>query len=374
MFLDMMGISVTVPVMPYFAETFGASSFELGALLTSYAVASTVATLIMGKCSDRFGRRPMILFSLFGTMIGFLFSGLAQNYTQLLISRFVCGAFGISRPIAQAFITDVIADKAERNKYLALTGAAIGMSFVIGPGIGVGMATLFGLRSAFFTSSFLGAVGFVIAYFKLIESHPKYTTFTLPSPAISTEDNDKRSQSIPKIIWALSFFFMMEQFGWVAYTSMFLLYLIHTFDFNVFKGGITVFAFAVAYSFNAGYFYHKISKKIGQYNACLLGCLTFSIFLATSVVTDYLWLTLLSAFMYAALGESMVTSSIPGIASNFTNDTNRGYIMGVVSTASSIAWVIGPLMHGAAFGYDPKLPFFIGSGCIMIAFIGFLVM
>ena len=372
MFLDMMGISVVAPILPYFGEEFGATSIQIGALITSYSATSTISTLIMGKVSDHFGRRPMVLFSLFGTMIGFLLTGFAQNYNQLLMYRFISGLFGMSRPIAQAFVTDVIADKLQRNKYLALTGATIGCAFVIGPGIGAGMAALFGLRAAFFASSVLGAVGFIVAYFKLIESHPKYTTLRLPVPTAPDTNiriADEERVSVPRIIWILAVVFMLEQFGWVAYISMWLLYTMKRFQFKVYEGGIMTVINAVFYVMTAGYIYHKLCQKIGQYYSCLFGCFCFAVAMLISVLSDDLWLSMVSMFICVGFGESVVMCAMTAIASNYTNEENRGYVMGIMNGASSLMRVIGPLVHGWLFQFDERLPFFSGAGSAGVGFV-----
>ena len=93
-FLDFMGMSIVQPILPFYAEKFGATPTELGALYSSYAAMTMIAGLFMGKLSDVYGRKPMICFSLFGTCVGMVSCGFVQNYEQLLGCRFFAGAFG----------------------------------------------------------------------------------------------------------------------------------------------------------------------------------------------------------------------------------------------------------------------------------------
>ena len=169
-FLDFMGFSVIQPILPFYAGKFGASSYALGALYSSYSAMAFLATFGMGRGADKLGRRPMILFSLFGTMAGSLLTGLAQNYGQLLACRFLTGAFGATAPVAQACITDLV-PAAKRSKYMSAIGAVTGAAFVIGPGLGSGLSE-WGIRVPFFASSALGALGFAFALCVLTESHP----------------------------------------------------------------------------------------------------------------------------------------------------------------------------------------------------------
>ena len=169
-FLDFMGLSVIQPILPFYADKFGASSSELGALYSAYSAMTLLATFGMGLGADKFGRRPMIMFSLFGTMTGSLLTGLAQNYAQLLACRFITGAFGITAAVGQACITDLVPAE-RRPKFMSGIGAVVGVAYVIGPALGSGLSVL-GLRVPFFACSALGALGVVFALCVLTESHP----------------------------------------------------------------------------------------------------------------------------------------------------------------------------------------------------------
>eukprot|EP01084_Bolivina_argentea_P163352 284194_1 len=170
-FLDFMGVSIIQPILPFYAEMFNADAIKLGLLYSSYYIMSFIASLFMGKLSDIIGRKPMILFSLFGTCIGFLLCGLANNYYQLLAYRFILGFFGSSSVVAMAVITDSTSGTVRRN-YLSLVSVIIMLSYIIGPIVGVSVAK-FGIRIPFFVSSAAGALGFLFALLLMQETHPK---------------------------------------------------------------------------------------------------------------------------------------------------------------------------------------------------------
>ena len=134
-FVDTMGIAITIPVLPYYALAFGISATELGLLMTAYSGAQAVGALGMGVLSDRLGRRLAIQLSFLGSAIGFALSALATSYPFLIAARIVGGLSGGSMPVAQAFIADVVPPK-DRAKYIGLTGATVGIAFTLGPGIG----------------------------------------------------------------------------------------------------------------------------------------------------------------------------------------------------------------------------------------------
>ena len=136
--------SLIQPILPFYAESFGASSTELGLLYSAYSAMSLIASLFMGVGSDKFGRKPMVIFSLFGTMLGYLTTALAQNYGQLLGCRFLTGFFGSSSPIAFACIADMV-PKQDRSKWIASVASMLTVAFIIGPALGGGLSDL--LRS-----------------------------------------------------------------------------------------------------------------------------------------------------------------------------------------------------------------------------------
>ncbi len=152
-FVDLLGFSLILPLLPYYAEKFGASPAIIGLLTGSYAAASLIGAPLMGRLSDRMGRRPVLLLSIAGTLIGFLFLGLAEPMGSfiakliapafvngfiigvLFFSRILDGLTGGNITVAQAYITD-ITDETNRAKGLGLIGAAFGLGFIIGPAVG----------------------------------------------------------------------------------------------------------------------------------------------------------------------------------------------------------------------------------------------
>lgn len=152
-FVDMLGFSLILPLLPYYAETYGATPILVGLLVASYAAAQLVGAPMLGRLSDRYGRRPVLLFSVAGTFLGFLLLGLAEPagralsalvapgavniaiLAMLFLSRILDGLTGGNITVAQAYIAD-ITDEQNRAKSLGLIGAAFGLGFIIGPAAG----------------------------------------------------------------------------------------------------------------------------------------------------------------------------------------------------------------------------------------------
>ena len=134
-FMDVLGFSLILPLLPYYAEAFGATAEVVGLLLGANALTQLVSAPILGRLSDRYGRRPLLLTSIAGTVVSFLMLGLARSLAILFASRILDGFLGGNVSLAQAYITDVT-DNKERAKGLGLIGAAFGLGFIIGPALG----------------------------------------------------------------------------------------------------------------------------------------------------------------------------------------------------------------------------------------------
>src|SRR5439155_17072463 len=125
-FIDLVGFGIVLPLLPYYAESLGASSFQVGLLSTSYSLMQFLFTPVWGRLSDRYGRRPLILLSLAGSCLGFLVFGLAHDLLLLFAARMVAGVAGAIIPTTYAYIADVTGPE-DRARRMGLVGAAFGL-------------------------------------------------------------------------------------------------------------------------------------------------------------------------------------------------------------------------------------------------------
>src|SRR5581483_852520 len=177
-FVDLLGFSIILPLLPYYASTFHASAETIGYLVASYSICQFFAGPILGGMSDRFGRRPLLIYSQLGSMAGFILLGVANSLPILFLSRIIDGISGGNLTIAQAYIADVTPPK-ERSGALAIIGIAFGLGFIVGPPIGGFLATQFGYA----------APAFVAAFFAL--SSTSLTTFYLKEHQHVRDENAK---------------------------------------------------------------------------------------------------------------------------------------------------------------------------------------
>lgn len=185
-FVDMLGFSLILPLLPYYAESYGASAFLVGLLVASYAAAQLIGAPVLGRLSDRYGRRPILLFSVAGTFAGFLLLGFADPIGQslagllspvlaksfiigiLFFSRILDGLTGGNITVAQAYIAD-ISDEQNRAKSMGIIGAAFGLGFIIGPATG-GLLSRWGFNLPAFTAAAVSFTNLLLIYFLLPES------------------------------------------------------------------------------------------------------------------------------------------------------------------------------------------------------------
>src|SRR5262244_4299068 len=168
-FIDLIGFGIVIPVLPFYAEgtKFSATPSQVGLLFASYSIMQLVFAPVLGRLSDKYGRRPILLISLLGTSLGFLILGFATTLWMLFAGRIIDGISGGNISTAQAYIADVTT-KENRARGMGLIGAAFGLGFVFGPAIG-GILSRWGIHVPFFFAASLCFANALLLYFTLPE-------------------------------------------------------------------------------------------------------------------------------------------------------------------------------------------------------------
>ncbi len=167
-FIDMIGYGIIIPLLPYYTETFQSGSIALGILLASFAAMQFLFAPILGKASDKFGRKPILLLSLLISFAGFTIFSFSYSYLVLLLSRLIAG-IATERAIAQAIIAD-LTDKKTRTKQMGKIGAAIGAGFIIGPALG-GALSIFGFSVPGYVAMLLTAINILFVLYFIPETN-----------------------------------------------------------------------------------------------------------------------------------------------------------------------------------------------------------
>src|ERR687893_315964 len=180
-FIDLVGFGIVIPVLPFYVEgtQFNATPRTVGILFASYSVMQLIFSPILGRLSDRYGRRPVLFFSLLGTSLGFFILGFATTLWMLFLGRIIDGITGGNISTAQAYIADVTTPE-NRAKGMGLIGAAFGLGFIFGPAIGGIMGWWLGIHAPVIFAGLLALANAALLYFTLPETitpgHPARTT------------------------------------------------------------------------------------------------------------------------------------------------------------------------------------------------------
>ena len=264
-FIDLLGFSLILPLLPYYAKTFQANSFITGLLVASYALAQLIGAPLLGRLSDRYGRRPVLLVSIFGTFLGFLLLGFATSLWMLFVSRIVDGLTGGNLSIAQAYITDVT-DAKDRSKGLGLIGAAFGIGFIIGPVAG-GVLSQWGYAVPAFVAAAVSFVNLILVYSWLPESltaemRAERNAAGLQRPAVTFGallNALKRPFSGSLLI--TRFFFGL---AFAIFQTIFSLYALLKFNLNARDTGFVLAYVGVLSVITQGFLVGKITSKVRE--------------------------------------------------------------------------------------------------------------
>src|SRR6266436_3495978 len=166
-FIDLIGFGMIIPILPLYAQSFGALEWQIGLLLASYSFMQFLASPVLGGISDRFGRKPVLLCSLLGSATGYILMANAHSLFMLFLARIIAGISGASVGTASAYIADITPPE-NRSRRIGLIGAAFGVGFVLGPAIG-GILSHFSVVAPFWFAAFLSILNAIVMWIMLPE-------------------------------------------------------------------------------------------------------------------------------------------------------------------------------------------------------------
>jgi MFS transporter, DHA1 family, tetracycline resistance protein len=378
-FIDLIGFGIVIPVLPLYAERYHASETVIGLMLASYSMMQFIFAPLLGRLSDRVGRRPVLLLSLIGTSLGFVLMGLAHLIpfgmalfglspviVWLFLARIIDGISGGNISTAQAYIADVTPPD-QRARGMGLIGAAFGLGFIFGPALG-GLLSRFSAEAPFFFAAGLAALNATALYFLLPESL-----------APELRHAARRRAPLPEILeqagdWQLKAVFATYFFATVAFamlTATFALFASHRFHFDATHTGYMFTYVGVIGAFIQGGLIGRLVKAFGEKRLAVVGTMIFSAALFALPLATTL-VTLLVASSGIAIGNSLVTPTLNSLASKHVSSSFQGRILGAMASVASLARIIGPMLGGFLLGRDNEQDVYYGrtvywvSGAIMI--------
>jgi len=343
-FIDLLGFSLILPLLPFYAETFGADPIMIGLLVAVYAAAQFFSAPLLGRISDRFGRRPVLLISIAGNMIAFIILGFAHSLAVLFVARTLAGIFGGNLSVAQAYITDVT-DEKNRSRGLGLIGAAFGLGFIMGPALG-GMLSQFGFGVPSFLAAGLSIVNLLLVALWLPESLTADKIATLSDhhrPAINISDlmNTLKQPGIGPLLQNRFWFAL----AFNLFTSVFALYAQYRLNFDSRQTGYLLAYIGFLSVIVQGVLVGRITKKIDDKTLLFSMTLLMSIgLLGWAFIQTLGWLMLDLAIL--AFAGGMFNTIINSAISKAVAPIEVGGTLGLASSLESATRVFAPSLGG----------------------------
>jgi len=345
--IDLIGFGIVIPILPLYADHFGASATTVGFLLAVYSTMQFICSPILGRLSDRVGRRPVLLLSILGTSLGFLIMGLARTLWLLFLARILDGVTGGNISTAAAYIADVTPPE-ERSRGMGLIGAAFGMGLIIGPAVG-GLMSRISMAAPFLFASALAAANTVALYLLLPES-------------LKEEHRDQaRRASILKIVsesvgWQLRGVLMTAFFATLAFsmlTATLALFTNKNADFlydATHNGYLFAYMGLIGATIQGGLI-GRLSRAFGDKTLAVAGALLTAAGMFLLPISPTLSLLAL-ACTAIGIGNSLLTPTLNALASKAVDAASQGSVLGVMSSVGSLARILGPPFGGWLLSRD----------------------
>jgi DHA1 family tetracycline resistance protein-like MFS transporter len=354
--IDVIGFGIIIPVLPFYADEFGASGFVLGMLFTSHAAMQALFAPLWGRLADRIGRRPVMLCTIAGTSGALLFLGLADTLAQLFVARILSGIFAANISVATAYIADVTDDD-ERTRWMGMVGACFGVGFIVGPAVG-GPLALFGYGVPMLVAAGLAAVNFVYAIFVLKEPEKHHAT--------AHDGAGKIGVLAAPNIRNLCITYFLFTFAVTQLETVFAYFMMSRFDYGVL--GVTGILIAMAFVMVGiqGGGMRSLVARHGEGTLLVVGLALMALSFAVVPWAPVVGL-LMVPLIGSAIGRAISQPSMMGLASFQASASNRGAVMGTFQSSASMARVLGPLAAGALYDQSDAAPFLLASALLFVA-------
>ncbi|MHA1720258.1 MAG: MFS transporter [Promethearchaeota archaeon] len=371
-FSDVLGFTILIPLFPLLISMFKVTPLEVGYTMSLNAIFGFIFGPILSHLSDKFGRKPLLLISQIGTLIGFAILAISQNIYWVYVSRIVDGIFGGNFPIAKAIIGDVV-DPIDRSREMTNVGTAHNLANLIGPAIGGILSKSTGLVGPGLIAAFLSLITIIMTIFYIKETAPvktgKKNIRVVPEGETTNNNNNGHSFIKNKYFLIILTIYLFHTLAFISNNSGFALFMSIKLNYNSQTIGL-IFTIAGAFQlFIRFVIFYPLMKKIGEDKLLKLGLAIFIgvYFLIGFVSAGYQLIIILLFLSFAA-------SSVRGILSSYLSRTvhpkQQGLAMGIGNSMDSIAQIVGPILSGfILITFNLNYYGFISGALSIVAFI-----
>ena len=338
--VDVLGLTIILPLLPFYAEKFGANATVVGLLVSTYALCQLIGGPLLGRISDQIGRRPMLLVSQAGTLVGFLIMAYAGSLWVLFAARIIDGLTAGNLSIAQAYIADVTKPE-ERAKSFALIGIAFGLGFLVGPGVS-GYLSQYSFQLPIFVAAGLSFTSIVCTYFLLPSVKPterpsgKFTLFDWETYA-----GFFRRPDLAPLLWQFTAF----AFAFSTFMSGFALFAERRFEFGPKQVGYVYAFLGFLGIILQGGLIGRLVKKFGEVKIIQAGFLTAAIGFAILGFTYQLPLLLMASALGSA-GIGVLRPAITSLITQRASKSEQGVVLGLNQSLNSVCAIAAPFLAG----------------------------
>jgi DHA1 family tetracycline resistance protein-like MFS transporter len=353
-FVQMVGASLIIPIIPLFAKNeFGMSPTMITLLISSFYVAQFIGGPILGRWSDKVGRVPILIVSQIGTVLSFLMFGMATGVWVLFAARILDGLTGGNIVVAQAYVTD-ITPKEKRAQALGLVFAAFGVAFFVGPAIG-GLLVTFGPRVPYFMAAMAAAIVVLLTVFTLDES-------MTPEERDALEAGKKRlsikeALGVRPLVLALAIVFMAQSALGVVMATFALFGEAVLFDSNPELGvGFLLATLGLAQVITQTSILGPAIRRFGETHVMAAATVIRTASLGLFSIATMVWVAAVGSALFA-IGSGLLLPTLQAIITRTVDDSVRGEVLGIYQSTTSLAVIGSTAVSGLLFAISPHVPY-----------------
>ncbi len=383
-FLDLVGFGMLIPILPLIARDFGANDAQAAALASIYSIGTLLAVGILGRWSDIFGRKKILVGTIVVSLVAQVLSGLAPSYTMLVMARFIAGLASGNIAVAQACIADITSPK-ERGKSMALIGIAFGMGFALGPAIGA-LISLYSeghsLLAVALVAGGLNLLNLLLVVGRLPETHSRFAKGPVldlvrkikgevADGHLGTWWQDAKRLLHDKSFCVVLLLAFLQVFGFVGVESILALALSDSYHLASSKQQYVAFMYiGVMLVFINGGITRPLIGRLGESKILTLG----QFLLGSAMILlplfapsqPMLWISL----TLVAAGSAFASPALSSLASRLAPEGLQGFALGFSQTLASLARIVGPITFGVLYqSLQGARSLYLTSGVMMVGLI-----
>lgn len=360
-FIDMIGFGIVIPILPTLVTESGGSTFLVGTIIASFSLFQFIFAPILGRFSDKYGRRPVLILSSILNSISYFLIFLFPQIWVLFVARMLAGIGSANISVAQAYIADS-STAHERTRTLGTMGAVFGLGFVVGPLLGGIVSEMFSISAAFAVPAVLSLINAVLIFFILPESNK-----TLQKNIKIQLFNWRITKEVmkPKNIGFLLLLFFFVNFSLSLIVGVFSLLGSQKFDWTQAQNGMFFGLIGISSFVTQMFLVRLLLKRFSEIDLIKIGLFTFCISILIMGLSPFQWLMIIVGAT-TPFAVSLIMINTQALISLESKQDEQGIVLGVTQSFGSMGMIFGPLIGGALGSINLSLPFVL-SGVVTAA-------